>query len=241
MPYSVLLHWKACDLMNALVIEDDPETALYVTEGLQKHGHAVFWAPTGTDGLEQARNGNFALIIVDRMLPGLDGLTLIKRLRGHNIQTPVLFLTTMDDLDARVEGLNAGGDDYLTKPFAMPELLARANAIMRRTLSAGGSGRQTTLRAGGLEMDLLARSVTRDGHVIELQHQEFKLLEYLMHNAGRVVTRTMLLENVWELNFDPGTNVVESHMSRLRSKVDRNFAKELIHTIRGSGYVVRAD
>lgn len=224
-----------------MIVEDDPVTALYVTEGLQKLGHTVCWAPTGADGFEQARGGDCALIIVDRMLPGLDGLTLVKNLRERNVQTPVLFLTTMDDLDARVEGLNAGGDDYLTKPFAMPELLARANAIMRRRSPAGDAGQSTRLRAGGLEIDLLARSVSRDGRVIELQHQEFKLLEYMMQNAGRIVTRTMLLENVWGLSFDPGTNVVESHMSRLRAKVDRGFGTELIHTIRGSGYVVRAD
>ncbi|MDE2163786.1 MAG: response regulator transcription factor, partial [Alphaproteobacteria bacterium] len=207
----------------------------------QKHGHTVFWAPTGSDGFEQARAGDCALIIVDRMLPGLDGLTLVKNLRDNNIQTPILFLTTMDDLDARVEGLDAGGDDYLTKPFAMPELLARANAIMRRTHLLGVLTAQTRLRAGTLEMDLLARTVTRDGQPIELQQQEFKLLEYLMQNAGRIVTRTMLLENVWGLNFDPGTNVVESHMSRLRSKVGRGYAAEIIQTIRGSGYCIRAD
>lgn len=226
--------------MKTLVIEDDPQTALYVTEGLQKHGHTVCWAPTGTDGFEQARAGDCALIIVDRMLPGLDGLTLVKNLRDINVQSPVLFLTTMDGLDARVEGLNAGGDDYLTKPFAMSELLARANAIMRRThLQAGAA--QTRLRAGGLEMDLLARIVTREAKLIELQPQEFKLLEYLMRHAGRIVTRTMLLENVWGLTFDPQTNVVESHLSRLRSKIDRGFETELIHTVRGSGYVLRAD
>jgi two-component system OmpR family response regulator len=227
--------------MKTLIVEDDPVTALYVTEGLQKLGHTVCWAPTGTDGFEQARGGDCALIIVDRMLPGLDGLTLVKNLRERNVQTPVLFLTTMDDLDARVEGLNAGGDDYLTKPFAMPELLARANAIMRRRNFSGDAGLSTRLRIGGLEVDLLARSVSRDGRVIELQHQEFRLLEYMMQNAGRIVTRTMLLETVWGLGFDPGTNVVESHMSRLRAKVDRSFETELIHTIRGSGYVLRAD
>lgn len=226
--------------MKTLIVEDDPITALYVTEGLQKHGHTVCWAPTGTDGFEQAKSGDCALIIVDRMLPGLDGLTLVKNLRDRNIQTPVLFLTTMDDLDARVEGLDAGGDDYLTKPFAMPELLARANAIMRRR-SFSNDAPSTRLRVGGLEVDLLARSVSRDGQAIELQQQEFKLLEYLMQNAGRVVTRTMLLEKVWGLNFDPGTNVVESHMSRLRSKVDRGFEVELIRTVRGAGYVVSAD
>lgn len=227
--------------IKSLIIEDDPVTALYVTEGLRAEGHTVYWAPTGPDGLAQARAGDCSLIIVDRMLPGLDGLTLVKTLRDGNVRTPVLFLTTMDDLDARVEGLNAGGDDYLTKPFAISELLARANAVMRRSAHADGAAPATRLRVGSLEMDLLARSVSRDGRVIELQQQEFKLLEYLMGHAGRVVTRTMLLEQVWGLNFDPGTNVVESHMSRLRSKVDRGFAVELIRTIRGSGYVLGAD
>ena len=227
--------------MNILIVEDDPVTALYVTEALQTQGHTLYWAPTGPDGLEQARRGDCALAIVDRMLPGLDGLTLVRTLRQFDIQTPVLFLTTMDDLDARVEGLNAGGDDYLTKPFAMPELLARVNAIMRRSNRLDDPATQTRLKAGGLEMDLITRSVSRDGRVIELQQQEFKLLEYLLRNAGRTVTRTMLLERVWNLNFDPGTNVVESHMSRLRSKVDRGYDEELIRTIRGSGYVLSAD
>jgi two-component system, OmpR family, response regulator len=227
--------------MNILIVEDDPVTALYVTEGLRAEGHTLYWAPTGPDGLAQARRGDHALVIVDRMLPGLDGLSLVQNLRQFDSRTPVLFLTTMDDLDARVEGLNAGGDDYLTKPFAMPELLARVNAIMRRSSRSDEASAPTKLRAGGLEMDLIARTVSRDGHVIELQHQEFKLLEYLMRNAGRTVTRTMLLERVWNLDFDPGTNVVESHMSRLRSKVDRGFSAELIRTIRGAGYVLSGD
>jgi two-component system OmpR family response regulator len=225
--------------MNILIVEDDPVTALYVTEGLQAAGHTVHWAPTGPDGLEQARRGDCALVIVDRMLPGLDGLSLVQNFRQGDVRTPVLFLTTMDALDARVEGLNAGGDDYLTKPFAMPELLARVNAMIRRSRLADDA--PVRLRAGGVEMDLIARTVERDGRVIELQQQEFKLLEYLMRNAGRTVTRTMLLEQVWNLNFDPGTNVVESHMSRLRSKVDRGFDTELIRTIRGAGYVLLAD
>lgn len=225
--------------MKTVVVEDDPVTALYVTEGLQAQGHTVHWAPTGPDGYEQARSGDCALIVVDRMLPGLDGLTLVKNLRKQNIHTPVLFLTTMDDLNARVEGLNAGGDDYLVKPFAMSELLARANAIMRR--AGYPEGPATKLKAGGLEMDLLARAVSRNGLLIDLQPQEFKLLEYLMRNAGEVVTRSMLLEHVWGLNFDPGTNVVESHMSRLRAKVDRSFEPELIRTVRGTGYIVDAN
>jgi len=227
--------------VKTLIVEDDPVTALYVTEGLRSLGHTVHWAPTGPDGFEQARHGDCALIIVDRMLPGLDGLSLVKQLRDRNIQTPVLFLTTMDDLDARVEGLNAGGDDYLTKPFALSELLARANAIIRRQNHFEDTSAQTRLRVGALEIDLLSRTVLREGREIDLQQQEFRLLEYLLRNAGRVVTRTMLLEKVWDLNFDPGTNVVESHMSRLRSKVDRGFTTEMIRTIRGAGYVLSAD
>ena len=224
-------------IAKTLIIEDDTETALYVTEGLGKHGYDVRWASTGSDGFVQASSGDYALIIADRMLPGLDGLTLVRNLRRNNIQTPVLFLTNMDNLDARVEGLEAGGDDYLTKPFAMSELLARTNALMRR---ASGHALQTRLHAGNLEMDLLARIVTRGEREIPLQPQEFKLLEYLVQNAGRTVTRRMLLENVWGLDYDPGTTVVESHMSRLRAKVDRGFEQELIYTIRGAGYVVRA-
>jgi two-component system, OmpR family, response regulator len=226
--------------MQILLIEDDPKTALYVTEGLQKHGHVVRWAPTGKDGLNQARAAIHGLLIVDRMLPGLDGLSLVELLRGENCDTPILFLTTMSGLDDRVEGLNAGADDYLTKPFALSELVARVNAIARRS-SRGSSGRPSLLRVGRLEMDLLGRRVTRDGQPIELQPQEFKLLEYLVQNAGQVVTRTMLLENVWDLSFDPQTNIVESHMSRLRSKLDRGFTTEMIHTVRGSGYMIRAE
>jgi len=226
--------------MQILLIEDDAETALYVTEGLQKHGHVVSWAPTGTDGLNRARSMRHELLIVDRMVPGKDGLQLVKVLRGEGRNTPVLFLTTMGGLDDRVEGLNAGADDYLTKPFAMSELVARVNAIARRSSGSGG-GRPTVLRVGDLQMDLLDRTVTRGGREIDLQAQEFKLLECLMQNAGHAVTRTMLLEKVWDLEFDPRTNIVESHMSRLRSKVDRGFATELIQTVRGSGYLIRAD
>jgi len=225
--------------VEILLIEDDPKTALYVTEGLQKSGHVVHWAPTGKDGLNQARSVQHGLLIVDRMLPGLDGLSLVRLLREENCDTPVLFLTTMSGLGDRVEGLNAGADDYLTKPFALAELVARVNAIVRRS-NRTGSGRPHVLRVGQLVLDLLARTVVREGRAVELQPQEFKLLEYLMQNAGRTITRRMLLENVWGLDYDPGTTVVESHMSRLRAKVDRGFEQELIHTIRGSGYVVRA-
>jgi two-component system OmpR family response regulator len=199
----------------------------------------VHWAATGADGYLQAVEGDFALIVADRMLPGLDGLTLVRNLRRAEIETPVLFLTNMDDLDARVEGLESGGDDYLTKPFAMPELIARTNALIRR--ARRGAAAPTTLRSGDLHLDLLARTVTRHGTPVELQPQEFKLLEYLVQNSGRVVTRMMLLENVWGLDFDPGTTLVESHMSRLRAKLDRGFGVPLIHTLRGEGYVLRVD
>ncbi|GAA0584388.1 response regulator transcription factor [Rhizomicrobium electricum] len=221
--------------MDILLVEDDPETALYVTEGLQKLGQAVHWATTGKDGICQARAGHYALMIVDRMLPGMDGLSMVRMLRAESCDTPVLMLTTMSGLDDRVDGLNAGADDYLTKPFAMSELAARVNAIVRRTSRNGTS---TRLKAGSLEMDLLERTVSREGRQVELQPQEFKLLEYLMQNAGRTITRMMLLENVWNLDFDPGTNIVESHMSRLRSKIDRGHSTEMIHTVRGHGYVV---
>lgn len=199
----------------------------------------MHWAPTGPDGYLQAREGHFALIIVDRMLPGMDGLTLVRNLRLANIEAPILFLTTMDNLDARIEGFEGGGDDYLVKPFAAAELVARAHALVRRAWKSG-TGRQTRLAAGDLELDLLSRTVRRDGVAIDLQPQEFKLLEFLVQNSGRAVTRAMLLERVWGLDFDPGTTVVESHMSRLRGKLDRGFETELIHTLRGAGYVFRA-
>jgi two-component system OmpR family response regulator len=221
--------------LEILLIEDDPNTALYVTEGLQEVGHNVHWAPTGADGLNQAQNCNWGALIVDRMLPGVDGLTVVQMLRNAGNNAPVLFLTTMGGLDDRIEGLNAGGDDYLIKPFAISELIARMNAVFRRS---SRETVQTNLRIGPLEIDLLGRVVHREGRLIDLQPQEFKLLEYLARNAGRAVTRTMLLENVWKLSFDPGTNIVESHMSRLRAKLDRSFAKELIQTLRGYGYIL---
>lgn len=225
-------------IATTLVIEDDPQTALHVTEALRSIGHSAHWAATGTDGYHQASGGKFDLIIVDRMLPGLDGLTIVRNLRRAHIEAPVLFLTTMDDLDARIEGLECGGDDYLPKPFATSELIARSNALIRRARKSVAL--QTMLRVGDLELDLLARTVKRQGTAIELQPQEFKLLEYLMQNSGRAVTRTMLLENVWGLDFDAGTTIVESHVSRLRGKVDREFAPEMIHTERGVGYILRA-
>jgi len=241
--YSCNRAWRSAygakPIARTLLIEDDTETALYVTEGLQQIGHVVVWAATGPDGLFQASHGDYELIVADRMLPGLDGLSLVRNLRGADIQTPVLFLTTMDGLDARVEGLEGGGDDYLAKPFAMPELAARANALVRRAQHLATLA-QTRLVVADLEIDLLTRAVERAGKPIELQPQEFKLLEFLMQNSGKVVTRRMLLERVWGLDFDPGTTVLESHMSRLRAKVDRGFGAELIHTIRGYGYMIRA-
>ena len=223
--------------MRILLIEDDPETAGHICHALRAHGHEVEESQSGSDGLASARKGQHAALIVDRMLPGLDGLSLVRQLRTEGCQTPVLFLTTMSGIDDRVAGLNAGGDDYLAKPFALAELVARINAITRR----GEAGPPVLLRAGDLEMDLIRRTVHRGGKPIELQPQEFRLLEYMLRNAGRVVTRSMLLENVWDLHFDPRTNIVETHMSRLRAKMDRGFAQELIHTIRGNGYILRAD
>ena len=225
--------------MKLLIIEDDRETAGHIAQALQGRGHAVEQAHDGKTGLARARSIEHDALIVDRMLPALDGLGLVKQLRAEGNQTPVLMLTTMSGLDDRVEGLTNGADDYLVKPFAFAELIARVDAITRR--AANASGEPTKLRAADLEIDLIRRTARRGEQAIELQAQEFRLLEYLLRNAGRVVTRTMLLEHVWDLNFDPRTNVVETHMSRLRAKVDRGFALELIHTVRGSGYILRAD
>jgi two-component system OmpR family response regulator len=225
--------------VNILLIEDNAETSNYVSQGLREFGHAVDCALTGPDGLARARSGRYAALIVDRMLPGLDGLTLVKALRAEGNETAVLFLTTVSRIGDRVEGLEAGGDDYLVKPFDLTELAARLNALLRR--ASRGATAATRLCVGDLEIDVLTRAVRRSGSAIALQPQEFKLLEYLMRNAGNLVTRTMLLENVWNLHFDPRTNVVETHMSRLRSKVDRGFGSELIQTVRGAGYTIRAD
>jgi two-component system OmpR family response regulator len=223
--------------MKILLIEDDAETAAYIHASLREHGHVVDCAPDGHHGLLLALGEPYDLMIVDRMLPGLDGLSLVKRVRAADIGTPILFLSTLDGIDDRVTGLNAGGDDYLVKPFAFAELLARVGALARRPAL---SDAPTVLQVADLEVDLVRRTVTRAGRRIDLQSREFVLLEYLMRNAERVVTRTMLLEHVWEFQFDPKTSVVETHISRLRAKVDRGFAFELIHTIRGSGYSIRA-
>jgi two-component system, OmpR family, response regulator len=222
--------------MKVLLIEDDVKTTAYVKRGLEEHGHVVDTAATGRDGLFLAAGEAYDVMIVDRMLPGLDGLGIVKTVRAAGVTTPVLFLTTMGGIEDRVEGLEVG-DDYLVKPFAFAELLARINALARRPPIAQVL---TILRVADLEMDLIGRKVRRAGREIDLQPREFRLLEYLMRNAGRVVTRTMLLERVWEFHFEPKTNIVETHISRLRAKIDRGFDTELLETVRGSGYLLRA-
>ncbi len=223
--------------MKILLIEDDPETAAYVARGLREHGHLVDAAVTGQDGLFLAMDGGHDVLVVDRMLPGLDGLGLVRALRETGVKAPVLFLTALGGVGDRVKGLEAGGDDYLVKPFAFAELHARLQALARRPPLADV---QTMLRVGDLDMDLLKRLVVRAGQRIELQPREFQLLEYLMRHADRVVTRTMLLEAVWDFHFDPKTNIVETHVSRLRAKLAREGAPELIHTVRGAGYALRS-
>ena len=225
--------------MRILVIEDDNETAAYIVRGLSEHGHAVERAPTGRDGLFLATDSSYEVIVVDRMLPGMHGLTLLKTLRAADVRTPVLVLTALGEVDQRVEGLDAGADDYLVKPFVFTELLARVQALGRRPPL---QEQVSALQVADLEMDLLRREVRRAGKTIELQPREFRLLEYLMRHAGEVVTRTMLLEQVWDFHFDPQTSVVETHISRLRAKIDRAHGpgRELLHTVRGAGYCLRA-
>jgi two-component system OmpR family response regulator len=222
--------------MRILLIEDDPETAEYVVAGLQSEAHDLEVAGDGRAGLLRAASETWDLLIVDRMLPGLDGLAVVRTLRASDIATPVLFLTTMGGIDDRVTGLNAGGDDYLIKPFAFAELAARVAALGRRPQHTAPD---TVLRVADLEIDLLTRVVHRAGEQVALQPREYELLEYLMKHTGQVVTRTMLLENVWGFHFDPRTSLVESHISRLRGKIDRG-RPELISTVRGSGYCLRA-
>jgi len=223
--------------MHFLLIEDDYIVADFVARSLREHGHTVDATRDGRDGLMLGASQTYDAMIVDRMLPGLEGLAIIRTLRASGNQTPALILTTKTQVADRVEGLNAGGDDYLVKPFAFNELYARLNALVRRPPI---STVETVLRVHDLEMDLLKRTVTRAGQLVALQPQEFKLLEFLLRNAGRVVTRTMLLEGVWDFHFDPLTKVVETHVSRLRSKINKGFDAELIHTVRGAGYVLRA-
>jgi two-component system OmpR family response regulator len=221
--------------MRIMVVEDDRRTAEYLRRGLMEAGHVVDSLDDGRDALAHGGRMGFDVIIVDRMLPGLDGLSLVKGLRATGVATPVIFLTAVNGVDDRVEGLESGGDDYLVKPFAFSELLARVNAVARRPPQ---QVEKTTLQIGDLELDLLRRSCRRAGTNIELLPREFKLLEYLMRSEGRVVTRTMMLERVWDFHFDPQTGVVETHISRLRAKVDRPFETQLIHTVRHTGYTM---
>lgn len=223
--------------MKILIIEDDEETASYLVNGLTERGHVVDRAANGRDGLFLAAGEPYDVMVVDRMLPGLDGLGIVRTIRAAGVATPVLLLTAMDAVNDRVEGLDAGADDYLAKPFAFSELVARVGALSRRPAVNAPT---TALRIGDLELDLLAHTVKRANVVIDLQPREFRLLEHLMRHAGRVLTRTMLLEHVWDFHFDPQTNVVEVHISRLRAKIDRDFDPPLIHTVRGAGYCIRA-
>jgi len=225
-----------CRTLRILVVEDDPEAARYIARGLTEAGHLVETAADGESGLVLARDPGFDVAIIDRMLPKLDGVALVETLRAENVATPVLFLSALGEVDDRVVGLRAGGDDYLVKPFAFVELLARIEALARR-----GDGGETRnhMAVGDLELDQLTRRVSRANQVINLQPREFRLLEYLMRHANQVVTRTMLLENVWDYHFDPQTNVIDVQISRLRAKIDKDFDRPLLHTVRGAGYVVR--
>ena len=216
--------------MRILVVEDDLEAQRHLVQGLKESGHLVDEAADGEVGLNLALSRPYDIAIVDRMLPKMDGLGVVAEMREHGNSTPVLFLSALSEVDDRVKGLKAGGDDYLIKPFAFVELLARIEALMRRHSPMGV---KTQLQVGDLELDLLSRAATRSGH-------EFRLLEYLMRHAGQVVTRTMLLENVWEYHFDPHTNVIDVHISRLRAKIDKGFEVHLLHTVRGAGYMIRA-
>lgn len=219
--------------MRILIVEDDQSAASYMAKGLKESGHVADIASDGETGLQMARDGDYDVLIVDRMLPKMDGLSVISTLRTENVRTPTLVLSAMSEVDDRVEGLKAGGDDYLTKPYAFAELTARIDALVRRR---DPESAQTKLSVGSLEMDLLARTVKRDGQNILLQPREFRLLEFLMKHAGQVVTRTMLLEKVWDYHFDPQTNVIDVHISRLRAKIDKDFDQAMLHTVRGAGY-----
>ncbi len=222
--------------MHILIVEDDEATAAYIHKGLTEAGHTVDTAREGDQGLEMATRGQYDTLIVDRMLPNLDGLSLIHSLRESADKTPALILSALGEVSDRVEGLKMGGDDYLTKPFAFSELLARLEALARRNVT---EARETSLTVGELQMDLLGRKVRRGETEIDLQPREFRLLEYLMRHSDQVVTRTMLLENVWDYNFDPQTNVIDVHISRLRGKIDKSFDTQMLNTVRGAGYILR--
>jgi two-component system OmpR family response regulator len=225
--------------VRILVVEDDQKTAAFMAKGLAEAGYVVDRADDGREGLFMASGGDYDAVILDRMLPALDGLSVVQALRAANVETPVLLVSALAHVDERVKGLRAGGDDYLTKPFAFSELQARIDALMRRR--GGEQAQQTRLSCGDLEMDLLTRQVIRAGRPVDLQPREFKLLEFLLRHSGQVVTRTMLLEGVWDYHFDPQTNVIDVHVSRLRSKIDKGFESPLLHTVRGAGYRLAAD
>jgi two-component system OmpR family response regulator len=222
--------------MRILLIEDDKESAAYLLKALREAGHNPDHASDGDGGAAMAAEGDYDVLVVDRMLPKRDGLSIVAELRSRGDQTPVLILSALGQVDDRVTGLRSGGDDYLPKPYAFSELLARVEALGRRPRAGSG---ETSYRVGDLELDRLAHTVSRGGKVIPLQPREFRLLEYLMKHAGQVVTRTMLLENVWDYHFDPQTNVIDVHISRLRAKIDKGFAPALLHTVRGAGYMIR--
>ena len=223
--------------MRILIIEDDRDAAAYLVKAFREAGHSVDHAADGVSGYDLAHEGRYEVAIVDRMLPKMDGLALIGALRAQGVDTPVLILSALGQVDDRVKGLRAGGDDYLAKPYAFSELLARVEALARR--SPKGAPEETVYRLGDLVLDRLSHKVTRAGEEIVLQPREFRLLEYLMQNAGKVVTRTMLLEHVWDYHFDPPTNVIDVHVSRLRAKIDRDFDAPMLHTVRGAGYMIR--
>jgi two-component system, OmpR family, response regulator len=222
--------------MRLLIVEDDRDAAEYLVKAFREVGHVADHAADGEDGLAMALDGQYDVLIVDRMLPRRDGLSVVQALRAEGARTPVLILSALGEVDDRVKGLRAGGDDYLTKPYAYTELLARIEALVRRPAP---EEQTTRYSVGDLSLDRLSHKVTRAGDPILLQPREFRLLEYLMKHAGQVVTRTMLLENVWDYHFDPQTNVIDVHISRLRGKIDKGFAKPLLHTVRGAGYMIR--
>ena len=225
--------------MRLLVIEDDQEVLSYICKGMGEAGHVVDKADNGKDGLFLATTEQYDAMIVDRMLPEMDGLTIIQTMRGTGNETPALILSALGEVDDRVKGLRSGGDDYLVKPFAFDELLARIEILDKR--QNNGADAETKLTAQDLELDLLSRRVTRGGQMIDLQTREFHLLEYMLKNKGQVVTRTMLLEKVWDYNFDPQTNVIDVHISRLRGKIDKGFEAKIIRTVRGAGFIIDDD
>ncbi|WP_170336104.1 response regulator transcription factor [Ruegeria arenilitoris] len=223
--------------MKVLLAEDDVKSADYIRKGLTEHGYVVDWVEDGREALTYCLYNSVDIAIVDRMLPGMDGLSVVKALRASKSDLPIIFLTALSDVDDRVEGLLAGGDDYMVKPFHFSELLARITALSRRP---GQTAQETILEVHDLSLDLLTRTATRQGQVIELLNKEFALLQHLMEHPGRVVSRTMILEKVWDFTFDPGTTIVETHISKLRHKVDKPFKTALIHTVRNMGYTIRA-